>query len=113
MSYLEIYRQGLARIRRESGSQNKGEEGEKASTPAHPRDAGEQANYPVLILSPSDRESLRQVLITFDGDVIAVLGPKTFGSYTSCRGCGAGTWVTFGPTPLCQGCARQRGLRWA
>jgi hypothetical protein len=39
-------------------------------------------------------------------DAIPGLGPRTTGPFFSCAFCGTGTWVRYGGSPRCLGCAR-------
>ena len=38
-------------------------------------------------------------------------GPRTVHPFTPCAECGTGTWVHYGPVPLCLRCARWQAMR--
>jgi len=38
-------------------------------------------------------------------------GPRTVHPFDSCAECGVGTWVHYGPRPLCLPCAQSRAMR--
>jgi hypothetical protein len=38
-------------------------------------------------------------------DALPALGPRAVGPFDLCADCGTGTWVRYGPRPLCLRCA--------
>lgn len=42
-------------------------------------------------------------------DELSGLGRRRVLPFDLCVSCGAGSWVAYGATPLCLGCARRRG----
>jgi hypothetical protein len=44
-------------------------------------------------------------------DALAGLGHRTVGPFDHCERCGAGSWVRFGETVLCLGCASAQVMR--
>lgn len=60
--------------------------------------------FPSRADAPGAKAGGRAIFTTWPQHLEA-LGAKTIGPFTSCGWCVAGTWVRYGTTALCLGCA--------
>lgn len=91
MSYLEMAKQAAARLR--------------AARDGAPAD--DRNNI------PTERPAWRPTYAHPWPDELLGLGPRCIGAYTSCTGCGVGSWVRYGGRALCCPCATAWAVRHA